>query len=489
MNTPAFLILLIACLFVSAQGEAPIPATASAYETVDEKTLYIHGGITDLKDTVVVTNQFFALDFTINWTSSSPPWKSVNISSAMGAPKAWGHSMVFDRTSNSLVLWSTVTQGRSAVGLTTYSISNSSWTPTNDILSDEQSGWFKLRSATDPRTGLIYVPSGKNNGSEMAVYRADGSISPGVMMPSAKTMVAAVTLSTVVWSTQRNSLLIYGGKSHWDPTALNPHLVEYSPQTSKWKRLPTNGTSPGSLVSHCMVPAYNGTKMVVFGGALFPDVVTVTNGRVSPAAIMGSIYILDIQSLTWTRGADTEPQHIRSDMACGVSGDNFVAWGGIAEHFIDIVVRGGLRLMLTRFEGMIIGEIHSEYIGTLGTPIIYNIKTNSWTKEFIQTVNLKSDEIPSITTTSNVTPTGGSVVDSDDGSNMRRNPYGHESENASNYGVDPGIEQQLALLEARRQQQYQAHLMSLQRLRQEHEEQLQALQKQLQSRSSSMAFP
>ncbi|CAO3563815.1 unnamed protein product [Mortierella alpina] len=629
MKAPALLVVFITCLFTTIQAEAPIPATASAYETVDERTLYVHGGITELEETsTTVTNQLFALDFTTNWTSSNPAWRSVDVRSAMGAPKAWGHSMVYDKASNSLVLWSTVGQGGDAVGMTTYSISDSSWTPTSDVLSKELSRWFKLRSATDPSTGFIYVPSGKNNGSEMAVYRADGRTGPKVMMPSAKIMAAAVTLSAVAWSTQRSSLLIYGGQSHSDPTALNPYLVEYSPQTSKWKRLATNGASPGSLVSHCMVPAYNGTKMIVFGGALYPDVVTMTNGAIEPATITRSIYVLDVKSLTWTKGLDPDPQYARSDMACGVSGDNFVAWGG---------------------------EVHAKYITTLGTPIIYNLKTNTWTKEFVQTRYLKSDATPSITTTNTVTPTGSSALGSEDAVNTRRialgvgavvvtilvaalvftchrsrhrlafysrvsitsrgrspqesnstsgaqedtqcvsplqqhpqwppfatgyqlrapaglphhstsaaneysspyhhiysqpaetvhkgstlawivnpfqtpapevhtsglyrgleepgfrqdsvkidgqtspgperssiqllgQPYAYESNTSISKDLDQGIKQQIALLEARRVREYHAQLISLQRLRKEHEEQLQALQRQLHTRPSSMAF-
>lgn len=77
--------------------------------------------------------------------------------------------------------------------------------------------------------------------------------------------------------------------------------------------------------------------MIVFGGALYPDVVTRVKGAIPLATIVGSIYILDIQSLTWTKGADVDPQYARSDMACGVSGDNFVAWGGTAERFKDLV--------------------------------------------------------------------------------------------------------------------------------------------------------
>lgn len=39
----------------------------------------------------------------------------------------------------------------------------------------------------------------------------------------------------------------------------------------------------------------------------------------------GTIYILDVISMTWTQGRDTQP---REGAACSVSGDYFIAWGG-----------------------------------------------------------------------------------------------------------------------------------------------------------------
>ncbi|KAF9983904.1 hypothetical protein BGZ75_004544 [Mortierella antarctica] len=67
-----------------------------------------------------------------------------------------------------------------------------------------------------------------------------------------------------------------------------------------------------------MVPAYNGTKMVVFGGV-----------NVARQTVAG-IYVLDVETMIWTKGKDIDPLLSRSDMACSVAGDNFIAWGGNA---------------------------------------------------------------------------------------------------------------------------------------------------------------
>ncbi|KAF9340903.1 hypothetical protein BGX26_008829, partial [Mortierella sp. AD094] len=74
-------------------------------------------------------------------------------------------------------------------------------------------------------------------------------------------------------------------------------------------------TSPGDIHGHCMVEAYNGSKILLFGG-------TTING---PS--VGSIYILDVNSMSWTKGPDADSSQNREQMACTVAGDNFVAWG------------------------------------------------------------------------------------------------------------------------------------------------------------------
>jgi hypothetical protein len=75
-----------------------------------------------------------------------------------------------------------------------------------------------------------------------------------------------------------------------------------------------------SFFFHYLI-AYNGTKLIYFGG------------NTTPTTSVGSIYILDVPTLTWKQGESADPSQNRSSMACGVSGDNFITWGGNYKGF------------------------------------------------------------------------------------------------------------------------------------------------------------
>jgi hypothetical protein len=68
--------------------------------------------------------------------------------------------------------------------------------------------------------------------------------------------------------------------------------------------------------------------MILFGGSW-------ANGTTS-----GDIYILDVPSLTWTKGRSTADT--REQMACTVAGDNFIAWGGKSFSFFFRTFNGEL---------------------------------------------------------------------------------------------------------------------------------------------------
>lgn len=72
--------------------------------------------------------------------------------------------------------------------------------------------------------------------------------------------------------------------------------------------------------------AYNGTKMILFGG------------NTDTTQSVDSLYILDVPSMTWTQ-ADSSLD-ARSDMACSVSGDNFIVWGGKSFLYLLLSVQG-----------------------------------------------------------------------------------------------------------------------------------------------------
>ncbi|KAF9983905.1 Multiple epidermal growth factor-like domains protein 8 [Mortierella antarctica] len=334
------LLLCIACAFTPARAQSPIPVTAVAYTTVDEKTLYIQGGIISIVNGSVTgdTNQLYALDLTREWNATNPSWTSVAIGSGT-SQVLWGHSMTYSKATNSLIVWSTVLKP----AVYTYSITSNASTVTQKPLPAKHTGFMKLRAVTDPNTGLVYLPSGMNNGTEMAVYHPSNGTFTSVAMASPMVMTTAIAYYSVVWSTLRNSMILYGGFNIFDEKEGNPYLIEFNPRTASWSRILTTGENPGDIAAHCMVSAHNGTKLIVFGGY--------TIGK----QVLGSIYILDVQTMVWSRGQNTDPSMIRSEMACTFAGDSFIAWGG--------------EYLAQRIEG-------------LGTPIIYNIKSNTWTTEF-----------------------------------------------------------------------------------------------------------
>ncbi|KAF9952844.1 hypothetical protein BGZ72_005876 [Mortierella alpina] len=245
------------------------------------------------------------------------------------------------RANSDLLIWSTQGNLDSREGIYSYSISNNFWEPTVVPLPSSYNDWYKLKAATDPQTDDVYLPSGKGKGRLMAVYRTASSVGEELPMPPPETLIADVFGYTTVWSTFRNSMLLYGGLSFNVSRVFNPSLVEFIPGNKTWARISTTGMSPGEVNAHCMVPVYNGTKIVVFGGY-------------GPSGAHGNIYILDLQSMVWSKGASGDP---RAEMACSARGDNFIAWGGELE---GALIRSGFN-----------------------TPIIYNLRDNAWTTEYV----------------------------------------------------------------------------------------------------------
>ncbi|KAF9933813.1 hypothetical protein BGZ67_004133 [Mortierella alpina] len=247
------------------------------------------------------------------------------------------------KANSDLLIWSTQGNLDSREGIYSYSIANNFWEPTVVPLPSSYNDWYKLKAAADPQTNDVYLPSGKGQGRSMAVYKTASSVGEELPMPPPETLIADVFGYTTLWSTFRNSMLLYGGLSYNVSRVFNPSLVEFIPGNKTWARIPTTGMSPGEVNAHCMVPVYNGTKIVVFGGY-------------GPSGAHGNIYILDLQSMVWSKGVSGDP---RAEMACSARGDNFIAWGG-------------------ELEGAVIRN-------TFNTPIIYNLRTNVWTTEYIST--------------------------------------------------------------------------------------------------------
>ncbi|KAG0366152.1 hypothetical protein BGX24_003826 [Mortierella sp. AD032] len=304
-----------------------------AYGIADENFLYIQGGLTTVDTVRSAINQFVALDLTVDsWSTSNPPWVWLQNLGTTAPPASSWHSMTVDRDRANLFMWDPYQQSV----WWTYNIGQKQWySYSNTLQTTKKAG---VRNGVDMNTGYVYIPNGNNNGQEMIMnppFTTSFTISamPTHLMPE------PVSHESFVWSTVRNSFLHYGGKSMVGTTG-NPHLNEFS-AAGGWAAVATTGSSPGDVSGHCMVPAYAGTKMIVFGGAGLDGVAK------------AGVYILDVRTRQWTEGKAADLDQARTNMACAVSGDSFISWGG-----------------------------ESNFVNKDATPIVYDMKNNQWTIQF-----------------------------------------------------------------------------------------------------------
>ncbi|KAG0055784.1 hypothetical protein BGZ89_002276 [Linnemannia elongata] len=312
-------LFLSSYLIALTSAQVPTPVTGMEYATRDETMLYIQGGTPN--NGLPVSNQLYALDLTRpSWNTTNPLWSALSVGSGLQAsPITYLQSMVISKDQQSLSIWDTLGS------ISTYNITSNTWSNPASLPPSTKKV-TKLNAAMDPTSGLIYLPSGFESGAvnvyAMMVYNPATRAALSLPMPSDESTLAGLAYFSLVWSTARSSMLLYGGVS-----------------------VKTTGTSPGQVYNHCMVPAqtaYSGTKMIVFGG------------RYTSGVDSGSIYILDVKTMVWTQGTAADPSQNRTGMACTVAGDNFVAWGGD----------------------------YNASTSKFTAPIIYNLKSNQWTTQF-----------------------------------------------------------------------------------------------------------
>ncbi|KAG0255407.1 hypothetical protein BG011_005153 [Mortierella polycephala] len=322
-------------------SQVPQICSFMAYVSDNEQALYIQGGHLAGPN----TNQLFSLNLTKQWTDSDPSWKALTPATGSTTPlTVRSHSMTLSRDSQTLTI-------RHHASSYKIDLKTMIWgyplplpgTPTVQNY---------LSAIMDPISGRVYIPYGSGNRTKMAAYDPDDSVTV-LPMPPSSVMLPDIFYYSTAWSTLKGTVLLYGGITWELPTTQgNPFLIEYNPTNEAWSRIATSGASPGDIYDHCMVPAYNGTKMVLFGGRLVADKL-----RYIP---VGSIFILDVNSMSWTKGENIASGLERDGMACTVSGDYFVTWGGSSEsNFLPNPA--------------------------FSKPAIYNLRTGRWTNEFIPT--------------------------------------------------------------------------------------------------------
>ncbi|KAF9350876.1 hypothetical protein BGX26_010999 [Mortierella sp. AD094] len=255
--------LFIICAYLTSiislsNAQGPALVSDMAYATVAERTLYIQGGM-NLNVTGSAYNQLYSLDLTTNWTNFSPPWKAL---STQSAPSDSHNDMAVSADKSSLIVWGYV------AGISTYNIAGNSWSTVTNTQPASILPTFGKHIAADPRTGIIYKLASKSNlTTDPQIFVAYDPATNTSQLPTLPPALATTELRyhSLVWSTQRNSILPYGGRLY-PSNQYNTIFYEYQPVTNSWSELNTTGSLPGILYSHCMIPAYGGTKMILFGG-------------------------------------------------------------------------------------------------------------------------------------------------------------------------------------------------------------------------------
>jgi hypothetical protein len=238
---------------VSAQK--PVPLCCMAYATThDQKTFYVQGG-SGLRSSL--NNQFFSLDLTQpSWNTTSPPWKTlpVGFGNTSSSPIDYGLAMAISKDNTQLLEWGTRT------GVLTFDIGTGVWSG-QPFETGPRLGFLGYQAATDPNSGLAYIPSAMNNATRMMVYNFVTRATTVAPMPSAKLLRLPVGKYAWAWNDVRQSMLLHGGANHGDGTRsyFNPNLLEFTPATSTWRRLVRPYLYMEILLCHCCnrVSAYD----------------------------------------------------------------------------------------------------------------------------------------------------------------------------------------------------------------------------------------
>ncbi|KAG0279073.1 hypothetical protein BGZ95_002379 [Linnemannia exigua] len=294
---------------VSAQGNPPGTAEM-AFASIQDQTLYVQGGYSN-----TFTDQFYALNLTKDsWSPLSPPWSSLSnplIFIPTNVRVTISNGMTVTKDQKRLVIWA-------ETGVFWFNLETSSWDhrAANGLAGEGILLYSYRRAATDGETGLVYIPSAAQGGSKMVVLNPDTLDAHTVDMPPASLISAVIQLYGWVWSDLRKSFIFTGGEYN---SLNNDKTLEYFPGNNTWTQLTTLGAKIPAISRHCMVSGYSGRKMVLYGGQEF------SGGK---ANLRGAIFVLDVPTLTWTQGPNVPTDYISADMACTISGTNFISWGG-----------------------------------------------------------------------------------------------------------------------------------------------------------------
>ncbi|KAF9953697.1 Acyl-CoA-binding domain-containing protein 5 [Modicella reniformis] len=300
--------------------------------------MYVHGGTIDQGTPY---GQTFSIDLSTNWTTLQPAFTPL--------PNGFQDYLFASALMNNGNTWFSLSN-KTAYN---FCLTNLTWNTLGSV--EFASDTKGISAATDPTTGLVYIVNGYTSNGTLAMQEYNPDIDR-INLIEMNAMLKTIINSATAWSTRLGALLVHGGMIVGGGT-VQRSLFQYLPG-SRWSQLPDKGDLPPARKSHCMIPAYNGTKMVVFGGI---D---------QTGAVMSDIYILDTGTLVWIKGTDGGAAVARANTACAVTNDLFIAWGGSDSTFRAL---------------------------TGSNTVIYNMKTQAWQTNYMPNADNGSNPSPSYT--------------------------------------------------------------------------------------------
>jgi hypothetical protein len=306
--------------------------------------LYISSGV---NKEGILARQTFAVDLSVSWNITSPAYTKL----PLGPWASWFPTAI----SADGQKWFALVQGVGYV----FGIQSRIWSIVFNYADAYEID--KCGAVTDPETGKIFIPFAYKLPSgirsmlivdlQTNSYTSDNSTFP----------VSNQTTYAVTWNAQLKSLL-YGSFGA---------MYTYN-LSDGWK---TFNPPPGLRASnsYCMVSSSSGSIVVLFGGF----------SSVHNAAV-GDIFILDVPTRIWRKGASTRPGDVRRSPACAVSNGYFIAWGGDMGNAASIIPPDHMA-------------------------IVYSLETDKWTSGYMVT-NHTDNETASNKDTSSVSRTTGLII-------------------------------------------------------------------------------
>ncbi|KAG0342520.1 hypothetical protein BG000_003876 [Podila horticola] len=253
------------------QKFTPTPSTGScAVTSTDGKTMYFTAAVTlgsGFPDT-------FSLDLASAWDTASPSFRKLAPLTDVDR-QAMPCALLADNTTVYVLGEESNSQ---------YNIKSDRWSNDHSRIHNlhKFDGWG-LAIATDPSTGLIYIPSRfqapGTSDAAMMEYSPTHSYVATIAMPTGAQNIEAYTF---IWIPSVKKFFLFGGFINSKAVS---DMFAVDPATKAWEQIVASGEAPSPRGYHCAVSAEGGAKLVVFAGVPTYGLVTT----------LGSIHVLDVQ--------------------------------------------------------------------------------------------------------------------------------------------------------------------------------------------------